>query len=101
MWLAETAADDDSLSVLVEHGVKFTILFPYQALRVKKGSDWCDVSWGNIGPARSCRCFIKSAPGKYIDLFFYDGVISKSVAFDEILLKAFEKQTSNATERSC
>jgi len=87
MWLAETAVDDDTLRVLVENGIKFTILSPYQAQKIKKeGEDnWQDVSWGNIDPARSYRYYIKSAPGKYIDLFFYDGAISKSVAFDELL----------------
>ena len=87
MWLAETAVDDDTLRVLVENGIKFTILSPYQALKVrqKDSADWQDVSWGNIDPARSYRYYIKSAPGKYIDLFFYDGAISKSVAFDNIL----------------
>lgn len=87
MWLAETAVDEDSLRVLVENGIKFTILSPYQALKVKKITDkeWSDVSWGNIDPARAYRYYIKSDPDKYIDLFFYDGAISKSVAFDEIL----------------
>lgn len=87
MWLAETAVDDDSLRVLVENGIKFTILSPYQSLKVRKigDKDWTDVSWGNIDPARAYRYYIKSAPDKYIDLFFYDGAISKSVAFDEIL----------------
>lgn len=87
IWLAETAVDDDSLRVLVENGIKYTILSPYQALRFKNISDkdWIDVSWGNIDPARAYRYYIKSVPGKYIDLFFYDGAISKSVAFDEIL----------------
>ncbi len=87
IWLAETAVDDDTLRVLVENGIKFTILSPYQALKMKKAGDkdWTDVSWGNIDPARSYRYNIKSAPGKYIDLFFYDGAISRSVAFDELL----------------
>ncbi|MBQ8168227.1 DUF3536 domain-containing protein [bacterium] len=87
IWLAETAVDDDTLRVLVENGIKFTVLSPYQALKMKKASDkdWTDVSWGNIDPARSYRYNIKSAPGKFIDLFFYDGAISRSVAFDELL----------------
>ena len=87
MWLAETACDDDTLRVLVENGIKFTILSPYQAQRIRKEGEktWQDVSWGNIDPARSYRYYIKSAPGKYIDLFFYDGAISRSVAFDELL----------------
>lgn len=87
MWLAETAVDDDTLRVLEENGIKFTVLSPYQALKIRKEGDkeWTDVSWGNIDPARSYRYYIKSAPGKFIDLFFYDGAISKSVAFDELL----------------
>ncbi len=87
MWLAETAVDDDTLRVLEANGIKFTVLSPYQALKIRKETEkeWSDVSWGNIDPARSYRYYIKSAPGKYIDLFFYDGAISRSVAFDELL----------------
>lgn len=87
MWLAETAVDTDTLRVLVENGIKYTILSPYQALKVRKigDKDWSDVSWGNIDPARAYRYYIDHSSGKYIDLFFYDGAISKSVAFDEIL----------------
>ena len=87
MWLAETAVDDDTLRLLEENGIKFTILSPYQADKFKSSKDkeWSDASWGNIDPARSYRYNIKSAPGKFIDLFFYDGAISKSVAFDELL----------------
>lgn len=87
MWLAETAVDDDTLRLLEENGIKFTILSPYQALKIRKegDKDCQDVSWGNVDPARSYRYYIKSAPGKYIDLFFYDGAISRSVAFDELL----------------
>ncbi len=87
MWLAETAVDDDTLRLLEENGIKFTILSPYQALKIRKegDKDWQDVSWGNVDPARSYRYYMKSAPGKYIDLFFYDGAISRSVAFDELL----------------
>ena len=87
MWLAETAVDDDTLRILEENGIKFTILSPYQAekFKEKNDKDWTDVSWGNIDPARSYRYYIKSSKDKYIDLFFYDGAISKSVAFDELL----------------
>ena len=87
MWLAETAVDDETLRVLVDNGIKFTVLSPYQAdkFRQKNDKEWTDVSWGNIDPARSYRYYIKSEPEKYIDLFFYDGAISRSVAFDELL----------------
>ena len=87
MWLAETAVDDETLSVLVDNGIKFTILSPYQALKIRKEDEkeWEDVSWGNIDPARTYKYVIKSDPTKSITLFFYDGAISRSVAFDELL----------------
>ncbi len=87
IWLAETATDDETLEVLVDCGIKFTILSPYQAQKFRKigEKNWQDCSWGNIDPAKAYRYFIKSDPEKYIDLFFYDGAISKSVAFDELL----------------
>lgn len=88
MWLAETAVDDETLEVLVDHGIKYTILSPYQAAKVRpldKSKDWDDVSWGNIDPARAYRYYIKNDPKKHIDLFFYDGAISRSVAFDNLL----------------
>ena len=88
MWLAETACDDATLEALVDCGIKFTILSPYQAKSIRKlnsKDNWQDVSWGNIDPARAYRYYIKSDKSKYIDLFFYDGSISKSVAFDELL----------------
>ena len=87
IWLAETAVDDDTLRICEANGIKFVVLSPYQALKIRKegAKEWQDVSWGNIDPARSYRYYIKSAPDKYIDLFFYDGAISRSVAFDELL----------------
>lgn len=87
MWLAETAVDDDTLKLLADNGIKFTVLSPYQALKIRKfgEKDWQDVSWGNIDPARSYKYIIKSDPSKSIHLFFYDGAISRSVAFDELL----------------
>lgn len=87
MWLAETACDDATMEALVDCGIKFTILSPFQAksIRKLKTEAWTDVSWGNIDPARAYRYFIKSDKSKYIDIFFYDGSISKSVAFDELL----------------
>ncbi len=87
IWLAETAVDDETLLVLANEGIKFTVLSPFQADKCRPlgQKDWQDVSWGNIDPARPYRYYIKSNPEKYVDLFFYDGAISRSVAFDELL----------------
>ncbi|MBR1616529.1 DUF3536 domain-containing protein [bacterium] len=88
IWLAETAVDAQTLEVLIDCGVKFTILSPYQAKCINKIGEhnWQDVSWGTIDPRQPYRYFVEGTDKeKYIDLFFYDGQISKSVAFDKLL----------------
>jgi len=45
MWLAETAVDIETLEVLAEHGIRFTVLAPNQAARVRKiGAEECRTS---------------------------------------------------------
>jgi alpha-amylase/alpha-mannosidase (GH57 family) len=89
MWLSETAVDDDTLRVLVDCGIVYTVLSPYQASKVKplieNDNSWIDVSWGNIDPGQAYRYYLKDNTDRYIDLFFYDGSISKSVAFENLL----------------
>jgi len=92
MWLPETAANYPTLQVLVKHGMKFLILSPYQALRVRPlgGTKWTDVSQGGIDSTQPYRCFLKEGSGKkrsdqFIDLFFYEGRISKEVSFGDLL----------------
>ena len=85
MWLAETAADTPTLETLAAHGIKFTILSPYQALRYRKigETEWKDGSGAKIDPRRPYRCHLPS--GRHIDLFFYDGPVSQGIAFEGLL----------------
>jgi alpha-amylase/alpha-mannosidase (GH57 family) len=85
MWLPETAVDLESLQIMRKMGIRFTILAPHQAGRVrKKGSrDWEDVSGGRIDPAMPYELRLPS--GQKICLFFYDGPISRAVAFEGLL----------------
>src|SRR5665213_2306681 len=85
MWLAETAADTPSLEVLAEHGIKFTVLSPYQAecVRPLDGGDWTDADGGNVDPSRPY--LVKLPSGRSITVFFYDAHISKAVAFERLL----------------
>ena len=85
MWLAETAVDTETLEVLVEQGIKYTILAPRQASRVKQlnKEEWFDVSNSRIDPRRAYICNLPS--GKSISLFFYDGIISQDLAFGDLM----------------
>jgi len=85
MWLAETAVDLETLDILAELGIKFTILAPHQASRIRtKGSvKWEDVSGGYIDPTRSYEINLTSK--RKLALFFYDGPISRAVAFEGLL----------------
>jgi alpha-amylase/alpha-mannosidase (GH57 family) len=84
LWLPETAADDETLEVLAEAGVKFTILAPGQAHRVRPlaGGAWQEVG-AAIDPSRP---YLWRGPrGLTLALFFYDGPISRAIAFEHVL----------------
>ena len=84
-WLPETAVDTETLEVLAENGIKFTILAPRQAKRIRKrGSrSWQDVSGDRVDPSRAYLVQLPSR--KTICVFFYDGPISQGVAFERLL----------------
>lgn len=85
MWLSETAADTETLEALAEQGIKFTVLSPYQASKVRRlgGRSWKDVNGAKIDPSRAYRMKLPSK--RTIDLFFYDGPLSQAVAFEKLL----------------
>jgi len=87
MWLAETAVDIESLEVLAGLGIRFTILAPHQARRVRKigGRAWTDLTHADIDPTRAYQIPLPS--GKTIAAFFYDGPISRAIAFERLLEK--------------
>ncbi len=85
MWLAETAVDLETLETLAEHGIRFTILAPHQAARVRPvgAKEWQDVGGAKIDPSVAYRQTLPS--GRSIALFFYDGPVSRAVAFEQLL----------------
>jgi alpha-amylase/alpha-mannosidase (GH57 family) len=85
MWLPETAVDIASLEALATQGIRFTILAPKQASRVRPFASqaWTDVSGDRIDPSRAYRVRLPSK--KTLALFFYDGPISHAVAFEGLL----------------
>jgi len=87
MWLPETAVDLETLDILAAHGIHFTILSPYQAKRLRAPGEtaWVEASGGRIDPSRPYRCLLPS--GRDIAVYFYDGPIAKSIAFDGVLAR--------------
>jgi len=85
MWLPETAVDLQTLEVLTELGIKFTILSPYQAGRVRPlgGRAWRKVDGGRVDPSMAYAVRVPS--GRAISVFFYDGPISRAIAFEDLL----------------
>ncbi|HTG30304.1 MAG TPA: DUF3536 domain-containing protein [Methylomirabilota bacterium] len=85
MWMPETAVDTETLEVLAENGLLYTIMAPRQAKRVRRkgGRSWKDVSGDRIDPSRA---YLVNLPSKKtISVFFYDGPISQGVAFEGLL----------------
>ena len=89
MWLPEAAADENTLRLLIDLGLKYVILSPYQiaAIREPGSSKWTDVSDGNFN-ARRPYIWKDDQPGaknRSIAVFVYDGPLSKAAAFEGLL----------------
>lgn len=85
MWLPETAVDLETLLVMAAEGIRFTILAPGQARRVRRAHmpAWRDVSGGIIDPSEAYR--LSLGTNAAISIYFYDGPISNAVAFEHLL----------------
>ena len=68
MWLPEAAVDLETLQILADHGITFTILAPWQADR------------DTIDPTEPYR--VKLAEGSSINVFFYHRELSSGVSFN-------------------
>lgn len=114
IWLAETAVDAATIEALINEGLKFVILAPSQAKRCRllptleeAAGEWHEVGGGQIDPTRPYRYFLKPEintnnyilnnhnshhngdrpdnNNPYIDIFFYDGPISRDMGFNDVL----------------
>lgn len=85
MWLPETAVDLETLDILAQQGVKFTILSPAQVKRVRKIGEkiWVDLATSGIDPRIPYICNLPS--GRKISIFFYNQSISSDVSFGNLL----------------
>ncbi len=83
MWLPEAAVDLESLTLAAELNIRFTVLSPFQAARVRQpDGPWLDVSDGSINPLQP---YWVNLPGTRMAVFFYNRHASQAVAFEGLL----------------
>ena len=99
MWLPETAADNETLELLAQNGIRFTVLAPHQCKRVrplktegkneeKKEGDTSEARWIETPDASvdTTRPYlVRFASGASIAVFFYNGPASRAIAFEGLL----------------
>jgi alpha-amylase/alpha-mannosidase (GH57 family) len=105
MWLGETACNDDVLGLLIDEGLRFVILAPQQAQRVRKSTSvpddraaavidlvmasneaqWQDVSGGNIDTSIAYRYRHRDRSARSITVFFFDQELARGIAFEQSL----------------
>ena len=88
MWLAETAADTESLEMLAQHGIKFTVLAPHQCKRIRAlkdgaGAGWTDTPGATVDTTRPY--LVRFDSGVSITVFFYNSTASRAIAFEGLL----------------
>jgi len=103
MWLPETACNDQVMDALIEEGLRFVILAPNQAARVRAAvstdrgaevntgsdsdrvDDWLEVTEQTIDPSIPYIRFHRDGSNRSIAVFFYDGPTSRAIAFEKLL----------------
>src|SRR5580698_8539695 len=94
MWLPETAVDNATLEALAANGIRFTVLAPYQCKRVRSikndgkiddgdGGDWIDTPDASVDTTHPY--LVRFPSGSSIAVFFYNGPISRAIAFEGLL----------------
>jgi len=115
MWLPETACNNAVMDALIDAGLRFVILAPQQAARIRiltsgnidapdevsTGSDsdrvssspdqgWSQVNESTLDTSIPYRYFHRDTQDKSIDVFFYDGPTSRAIAFENLLRSSRE-----------
>src|ERR1051325_2220614 len=72
LWLPETAANDDVLSLLIDHGMRYVILAPNQAK-------------GEIDSSKPYLFRHVDGSGRSLAVFFYHGPLARAIAFEGAL----------------
>ena len=92
LWLPETACNDQVIDSLIDEGLRFVILAPHQAARRRAIGEtgWQDVDEQKIDTGIAYRYSHRDGSGRSIAIFFYDGPISRAIAFEKLLKSSRE-----------
>ncbi len=92
IWLPETACNDDVLRLLIDAGLRFVILAPNQAARVRTiaSNDWREVNEQTIDTSVAYRYSLRDGSDRSIAVYFYDGPTSRAIAFENLLRSSRE-----------
>ena len=100
MWLPETACSDRVMAALIDEGLRFVILAPNQAARVRNPSagdksehsaqEWRGVNQNDLDTSVPYQYFHRDGSRRSIAVFFYNGVVSRAIAFDGLLKSSHE-----------
>ncbi|MGB8508093.1 MAG: DUF3536 domain-containing protein [Pyrinomonadaceae bacterium] len=87
LWLPETACDAPTLATLIDEGLQYVILSPFQGERVRASGDeaWRNVADGDVDTSLPYKFLHPDNSGRSLAVFFYDGGISNAIAFDGLL----------------
>ena len=89
MWLPETACNDDVLDSLIDHRLRFVILAPQQAARIRDTrqtpASWQDKTKDSIDTRIAYQRFHRDGSGRSLAVFFYDHDIAHAIAFEAAL----------------
>lgn len=87
MWLPEAAINEKIIDILVEEGISFIILSPWQCKAIEDENN--NIIELNNNPAPYDTCFyIYGEKGKKINAFFYNPQLAEGISFGHLLRDA-------------
>ncbi len=90
LWLPETACNSAVLDLLIDEGLKFVILAPQQAKRVRaidstRDHEWLEVSPASLNTGVAYSYFHSDGSKRSLAAFFYDPELAHAIAFGQAL----------------
>ena len=86
VWLPEAAVNRETLLLLAKAGVKYVVLDPRQAKRIRPvlsgENGWINVEGGRIDPSVPYKLYLDELK-KEIAIFFYDKDFSRDIGFED------------------